>query len=230
MSATPPDSEVVPDDDAIEGLEIPESGRAAWYALAAVIALVAVVAILPWAFGFGPFAIRLLTSAEIEVHVLNLSGDDVHIELPVAADRPVPAGTMEALATLEGRFTIAPRRDDGTVVEEVEVDARTPVFYNVGGGRCFAVFDITNFYGGEGEVMTVVARLDEDARIHVFDADTVLLPRRTPPTQARGRVHWLEPVGCSLLDPEEEDYLIGSNLVRLEHRRDQYEEALREAR
>lgn len=217
------------------GFDIDENAgrRSLMLTVGALAAFIAALALIPMAIGFGPFGLRVITSKEIPVHVLNLSGGDVSIRLSFASDSDVTAGTMETLETLAGPITIETLGPNGETLESLDVDADGPIFYNVGGGRCFAVFDISTFYDGESQVeenMTVVARLGEETRLHVFDADTVVLPRRVAPDQAMGVVHWLEPVGCGLLDPEEEPYLIGTSLVRLQQRRENYEEAREAAR
>lgn len=217
------------------GFDIDEKAgqRSLLLTVGALAAFIAALALIPMAIGFGPFGLRVITSKEIPVHVLNLSGEDVTIALSFASEAQVVAGTMDSLETLAGPVSLESRSLDGEVMESITLDATGPVFYNVGGGRCFAVFDISAFYDGESEVeenMTVVARLGEETRIHVFEADTVVLPRRVAPDQAIGVVHWLEPVGCGLLDPEEEPYLIGTSLVRLQQRRENYEEARDAAR
>jgi hypothetical protein len=200
-------------------------------ALAVVTTIMTALAVLPAMAGLGPFGVRIITADNVEVHVLNLSGGDLDIELPFASTVRVTAGTMETLGTLEGPARLRAITPEGDLFEELEFEATGPIFYNAGGGQCFAVFDISNLYGGgDDQQMSVVARLDEDTRIYAFEADTILLPRRTPPESARGSVHWLEPVGCGLLEPSEEHFLIGRSLLRLQERRQRYEEQLREAR
>ncbi len=223
------------DADSDLGFEIddPSGRRRLWATALGIGGFVAALALLPMAIGFGPFGLRLLLSDEIPVHVLNVSGEDVNVSLSFASDVDVPAGSMETLATLSGRSRLVATRADGTVVDDLEIDATGDVFYNVAGGKCFVVFDISSFYLGEDEQqgdMTVVARLYEDTRVYAFTSDSILLPRRVPPDQARGSVHWLEPVGCAMLEPSEEPYLIAQSLMRLQSRRERYEEELREAR
>lgn len=223
-----------PPEGSFEGFaDDPPGGRSNLLLTVAIFgALVAGLGLLPMAFGLGPFGSRLVTADEVPVHVLNLSGTDLTVSLSFAADLTVVAGTMETMGTLSGGSRLVARRPDGTVLDDLRFSADGPVFYNAGGGRCFAVFDISGFYGDDPDTsaVTVVARLPEDTRLYEFEADTIVLPRRTAPDQARGRVHWLEPVGCNLLDPDEESYLIGQNLVRMQERRDRYEEELRRAR
>lgn len=218
-----------------EGFDVPDptGKKRLWGTVGALVAFIAALGLIPMALGFGAFGLRLIVSDQIPVHILNLSGADADITLSFAADAQVVAGTMDTMETLSGPFEITATHPDGTVVDQLEIDADGPVFYNVGGGKCFAVFDISTLYLGEGESesdVTVVARLYEDTRFYAFEADTILLPRRVPPDRAFGTVHWLEPVACSLLDPAEESFLVGRSLVRLGHRRDQYEEARQEAR
>lgn len=220
--------------DEIIGFEIDDPtgrrGLLGW--VAALAAFVLALGLIPAKLGFGPFGLRLFTSDEIPVHVLNLSGSDLEVALSFASPVVVTGGTMETLVTLSGSSSLRATRPDGTLVDDLEFEAAGPLFYNAGGGRCFAVFDISAYYDGELEEgdMTVVARLDEDTRLYEFEADTIVLPRRMAPDQARGVVHWLEPVGCSMLDPENESYLVGTSLVRLQQRRERYEEELRRAR
>lgn len=221
-----------PAPDAGDELESIRSTRGLTGTVLAVAALLAAVGLAPMAIGFGPFGARLLLSHEIPVHVLNLSGDDLDVSLSFASTVRVPAGTMETLETLSGGARLKATRPDGTIVDELEIDAGGPVFYNAGGGRCFAVFDISPYYDGdvdEGDI-EVVARLDEATRVYEFSADTVVLPRRVAPDQARGTVHWLEPVGCAMLSPENESFLIGQNLVRLRERRERAMEERERAR
>ena len=199
--------------------------------IVAIAGFIAALGLIPMTLGFGPFGLRVLTGETIDVHVLNLSGEDLVVSLSFSEPHPVTAGTMETLSTLSGRSQLVSTRPDGSVLDEIELDAAGAVFYNAGGGRCFAVFDLSDFYGGGDDArLQVVARLGEDTRAYEFDADTVVLPRRVAPANARGVVHWIEPVGCNLLEPEEEPFLLGQNRVRLEQRRERYEENLRQAR
>lgn len=201
-------------------------------AIVAALALVAAIGGIPWAIGFGPFGHRLLTGDEIPVHVLNLSGGDLTIELSFAADVVVAGGRMETLTTLTGGASLTSRDSDGEVRDQLTFDADGPVFYFAGDDECFAVFDISDFYGGEPDEgdIRVVSRMPVGTNLHLFGADTVVLPRRVAPDQARGTVHWLEDVPCDLLTPENEGYLTTRSFVRLQQRRERYEEELREAR
>ena len=218
---------------AFADLTDPEPPKGRSVATIAVVGALFAAAIggIPWLIGFGPFGHRLLTGDEIPVHVLNLSGGDLEIELSFAATATVPGGTLETLNTLSGGATLRAIESDGTTLDEIDFDADGPVFY-FAGDECFAVFDISDFYGGEpdeGDVH-VVRRMPEGTNFHAFEADTIVLPRRVAPDQARGVVHWLEDVPCDLLSPENEGYLTTRSFVRLQQRRERYEEQLREAR
>ncbi|MCB9532011.1 MAG: hypothetical protein H6698_05925 [Myxococcales bacterium] len=203
-----------------------------WIPVAIAAAAIGAVVGAPWALGFGPAGARIFTSHEIPVHILNLSGQDVDIELAFTSPKRVTAGTLETLETLSGGATLVTRSPDGAVVEELEIEADGPVFYNVGGGTCFAVFDLSEFYGDDerGGDLRVVARLDESTRLYAFDAETVVLPRGVAPAAARGKVQWIEPVGCNLLELDEEPALIAQNLMRLRERRERRDEELRRVR
>lgn len=211
-------------------IAVPPSGRGP--AMVAVLGLLLAVGGIPWAIGFGPFGHRLLTGDEIAVHVLNLSGGELRIELSFAADAMVEGGRMDTLTTLSGGATLRSVDSDGIVRDEIEFDADGPVFYFAGDDQCFAVLDISDFYGGEEDEgdLQVVRRMPVGTNFHAFDADTIVLPRRVAPDQARGTVHWLEDVPCDLLTPENEGYLTTRSFVRLQQRRERYEEELREAR
>jgi len=223
------DAAVAPD-AAVEPDAAPSRGWTRGLLIAAVVLVIAGVA--PQRLGCGWFGTRAVLADNVTVHVLNLTDADVVIAAPFGSPQTVASGALVGVETLAGPLRIRATRTDGTLVEDVRVDATGAVFYNVGGGRCFAVFDISEFYGAESEQpeLRVVARLDEATRTYAFDADTVVLPRRPPPDMARGRVHWLEPVGCTLLDPEEESYLVGRNLHRMQERRERREEEMRQAR
>ena len=183
---------------------------------------------IPKMLGFGWFASRMLGSEEIFVYVLNTSGQDIEVSLPFATPRSVPAGTIETLRTLDGEITIIAQDIDGNVLESLTHVSEGDLFYNALGSECLAVFDLTNFYGGEGEDMTVEARIYQEQRIYQITADTLIMPRRVAPDEARGIVHWIDTVGCNLLNEENEDYLLAQAQVRLEDRRERREQRLRE--
>ena len=224
-------------DDSVEAIadltdpEPPRSRSALTFVVVAAL-FAAAIGGIPWLIGFGPFGHRLLTGDEILIHVLNLSGGDLEIELSFAATTTVPGGRMETLNTLSGGATLRAIQPDGAVRDEIEFDANGHVFYFAGDDECFAVFDISDFYGGEPDEsdIHVVRRMPVGTNFHVFEADTVILPRRMAPDQARGTVHWLEDVPCDLLSAENAGYLTTRSFVRLQARRERYEEQLREAR
>lgn len=188
---------------------------------------------IPWLIGFGPFGYRLLTGDEIAVHVLNLSGGDLEVELSFAATVTIEGGRMETLTTLSGGATLTARTPDGEVRDTVTFDEDQPVFYFAGSpDQCFAVFDITDFYNGEPEEgdLKFVRAMTAGTNFHAFEADTIVLPRRVAPDQARGVVHWLEDVSCDLLAEGNEPYLIARTFIRMQQRREAHEERQRAAR
>ena len=70
-----------------------------WIPVAIAAAAIGAVVGAPWALGFGPAGARIFTSHEIPVHILNLSGQDVDIELAFTSPKRVTAGTLEAAVT-----------------------------------------------------------------------------------------------------------------------------------
>jgi hypothetical protein len=157
----------------------------------------------------------------------------LEIELSFAATVTIEGGRMEALTTLSGGATLISRTPDGEIRDTLTFDSDKPVFYFAGNPeQCFAVFDITDFYNGELEEgdLKLVHAMPAGTIFHAFEADTVVLPRRVAPDQARGTVHWLEDVSCELLNEENEPYLTARTFVRMQQRREAHEERLREAR
>ena len=190
------------------------------------LALVAALAIGPKLAGFGWFGARFLFSAEVPIYALNLSGQDVTVELSFSSDTTLAAGTLEVLETLAGPITLVARDADGTVVDELSIDAQGPLFYNVAGADCLAVFDLTSFYGPQQRsAVTLHARIEQGTRLYPIDAETVVLPRRTNPDSTHGDVHWIESVSCSSLDPDRENELLMWAESRFMERRRQLEEA-----
>ncbi len=213
-------------------LVVPSARRR--YALIGLIAAAFLLAVggVPKILGFGWFASRMIGSEEIFVYVLNTSGQDIEVQLPFAASRNVPAGTIETLRTLDGEITITALDMDGNVLETLDVSADGDLFYNALGSECLAVFDLTGLYGGEGD-MEVEARIFKSQHIYQITADTLIMPRRVAPDEARGVVHWIDTVGCNLLEEDNEEYLLAQAQVRLEDRRERREaarRAIREAR
>jgi hypothetical protein len=187
--------------------------------------LIAVLAIAPMALGAGPFGLRFITSVSVPVHVLNTSGQDLTIEVPFATPLESPGGTFLSTNSLSGPITLQAVAADGTIVEEVDIEARGQVIYNVLGSECLAVMDASTYYGAEGPGLVVVDRITQDMRVYVTEADTVILPRRTMPDQAEGVVHWIEPINCETLDPAREDELLMWAEFRLRQRRERLEDA-----
>ncbi len=211
----------------------PPSGRSALTAAIVVALFALALGAIPWLIGFGPFGHRLLTGDEIAVHVLNLSGGELEVELSFAATATIEGGRMETLMTLSGGATLTSRTPDGEVRDTITFDEDRPVFYFAGSpDQCFAVFDITDFYNGEPEEgdLKLVRPMPAGTNFHAFEADTIVLPRRVAPDQARGTVHWLEDVSCDLLSDENGPYLIARTFVRMQQRREAHEERQREAR
>ncbi|MFT6628568.1 MAG: hypothetical protein ACJA1R_001830 [Flavobacteriales bacterium] len=219
--------------DAIESVEVgtydldlddlPKAPSKIPLLIGAAVALFAIAA-APAMLGFGWFGARLLTSDEIDVYVLNTSGQDLDVALPFASVARVPGGTLQTLQTLTGEITIEALSTSGESLEMLEVNATGPVFYNALGSECLVVFDVTDFYGGEAN-LTIVRRVSQEERIIVLDADTVVLPRRALPSQAIGTVHWVDVVGCALMDPEYEEDLLQRSLFRIQQRREAQQQA-----
>lgn len=215
--------------DELDDIDLPKP-PSRWPAIVAVTLALGAFATVPMVLGFGWFGARLVTSAPLPVHVLNTSGQPLTIEVDFASPVLVPPGRVESLESLTGDITLVARAEDGSEVErEVISDAQGAVFYNALGSECLAVFDLTGLYGGSDDeaAIRVVERVQRDQRIVRSEADVLLLPRRTPPDTVRGTVHWIEVVGCNLLDPAEEEFLLSQAQFRLENRRAEYE-ALRE--
>jgi len=196
-----------------------------WIPVAIVGALVAFLALAPMLLGAGPFGLRFITSSSVPVHVLNTSGQNLTIEVPFATPLESPGGTFLSTNSLSGPITLRAIDESGEVVEEVEVDARGEVIYNVLGSECLAVMDASTYYGADGPGLVVVDRITQDTRVYVTEADTVILPRRTMPDQAEGEVHWIEPINCETLDPSREEELLMWAEFRLRQRRERLEDA-----
>lgn len=188
--------------------------------------IVLAILFVPWIIGYGPAGYRLITSHPVDVHVLNLSGQDVIVTVPHNRATPFPAGTLRELQTLAGTFEIQTTTLDGAPVETVAVETERDALYIVGGGQCLAVFDVSNYYGGGGGGMRIAHRIGEDDRVFAFVADTTLLPRRTAPDRAAGVVHWIEPVDCQSLEPDNEESLVTWAEFRLRQRRERRQEQL----
>ncbi len=210
----------------INDLDLPRA-PSKWPAVVAAALAIGAFAAGPQMLGFGWFGARLVTSAPLPVHVLNTSGQTVTIEVDFASPAVVRAGTLESLESLTGDITITALAEDGSELERTLVqDATGAILYNALGSECLAVFDLTGMYGGESG-LRVVERVPKEQRIIRSDAHVLLLPRRTPPDAAAGTVHWIEVVGCNLLEPEEEEFLLSQAQFRIEQRRAEYD-ALRE--
>lgn len=231
-STAPPDPNTVEDSyGAALDAQLAASARARrWGAALGSLALVA-LGVIPWLLGAGWFGLRLASAGEVPIHVLNTSGSDIEVQVSFASRRVVASGTMETIETLAGPVSLTTHNADGELLESFEFEASVPVFYNAMGSECLAVFDLTPYYGGQTEQpLQVLRRITRDERLVELDAGTLLLPRRTAPDQATPPVHWVEVVGCTLLEPAEEDYLVGQAEFRLQQRRDAYNEAREAAR
>lgn len=219
--------------DALEELDalVAAKERSRRAAILCAVAALAALAVIPRLLGAGWFGARVVLAREVPIHVLNTSGQDLVIKVPFASATTVRAGTIETVETLAGPVALEAFGEDGERAEFFEFDAQVPVVYNALGSECLAVFDLTPFYGGEHAApLRVLDRISRDERLVELDAGTLILPRRTPPDQATAPVHWVEVVGCTLLDPSEEAYLVGQAEFRLQERRTALEEAREAAR
>lgn len=225
--AGPPSSPATEDADpdlfGVVDLDAPQGLFARHGGILVGVAVMLATGALPALLGYGPFGIRLFTSTRVEVFVLNLSGADVEVALPFHARTPVQAGTLGTLDTMSGTIEITTWNDAGDEIDRFTVEADRPLLYDVGATRCFAVFDVTGFYGGGGEPIRFLEYVERQ-KTWVFTADTVILPRRTPPDVAVGTVHWIEPVECGTVRDGATDELLMWAEYRLRQRRERFEE------
>jgi hypothetical protein len=186
----------------------PSNGRTRIYAGIAIAALVALIGAIPAVLGFGPFGYRLF-GKDVTIHILNVSGVNVVVTASFASPVESPAGSLHTAKSLSGPITIEAVDGSGVVVDSLSHNASSDVLYNVAGGTCFAVFDATEFYSGvDNPLLRVAARIPAAQRLYDIAAATVVLPRRPPPAQAVGTVHWIEDVDCASLDPSTESDLL----------------------
>jgi hypothetical protein len=210
--------------DELDGLDdVKVAPSRAWVFPALVLAMAAMLGVGPWLAGWGWFGSRLALAGNVFVYVLNTSGEDLVVTLPLMEAEAVPAGLLETLDGLTGAGTLTIARTDGEVLSTHEVDLQRPLFINAQGSECLLVVDVTAYYNGgasRGEGLRVVARIPKEQELYESQADLLILPRRSFPDTVRGTVHWMEPVACTSLDPTvEEDvlmYLEGRMRVRRE--------------
>lgn len=194
-------------------------------------AVVALIGGIPAALGLGWFGTRLLAD-DVTVWVLNTSGQDLTVEIAYARTLESRAGTLEMVQTLEGPSTIRATDGSGQVVDDVTFTAANAVLYNAGGSECLAVFDVSEYYTRtQNPQLTLVDRIPETQRLYEFKAPNMILPRRGPPQEVAGAVHWIEDVACSALDPAREEELLffATNRLHQRHERAQQEAAQRAA-
>jgi hypothetical protein len=186
----------------------PTNPRTRVVAGVAVVAIVAVIGAIPAALGFGFFGYRLFGN-DVTIHILNVSGTDVVVTASFASPVESAAGSLNTAKSLSGPITIEAVDGSGVVVDSLAYNATTDILYNVAGGTCFAVFDATEFYSGaDNPLLRVADRIPAEQRLYDIAAETVVLPRRPPPAEASGMVHWIEDVDCSSLVPENEADLL----------------------
>ncbi|TVR01423.1 MAG: hypothetical protein EA398_10050 [Deltaproteobacteria bacterium] len=196
----------------------------------ALVVLAGVVAIggIPWALGFGPFAARLLSSTDVIVHVINRSEVPVEVEVSFARPVTVLPGHLDTTTALTGPLDVVARNTEtGEVVESLSIRATGPIFYNVLGATCLVIFDLTALYGGQGGEMRVHARVMEDERLFVVEAQTVVRPRHPAPESALGTVHWVEDFGCDMVRDGDDAFLLARAELRMRERLDLLEERRR---
>ena len=161
------------------------------------------------------------------VWVLNTSGHDLTVEIAYARPLDARAGTLEMVQTLEGPSTIVATDGSGQVVDDLSFTAASAVLYNAAGSECLAVFDVSAFYTQtQNPQLTLVDRIPETQRLYEFKAPNVILPRRGPPQQVVGAVHWIEDVACSALDPSREEELMFFATNRLHQRYERAQETV----
>ncbi len=193
------------------------------------IAVLAVAALVPWALGVGVFGARLFAS-EVQVHIVNLSSHDVTVALDFAAPVEAGAGSLHSTETLAGQVTFVATDGSGEEVDIVRERLGGEVVYNVAGAACFAVFDVTSFYSGApSPQLRVTRRVEAGTRIVPIEADTLILPRRPPPAEAAGTVHWIEDVRCEALSTDQEAELQTWAEYRMLSRFERLQEAQRAA-
>jgi len=204
------------DDDYAPG-DIDTSGSRVGMIVVAVCVLI--FAALPYALGYGPFGLRLLTASKAVIHVLNISGQELTIDVSFSSPKRVRA--IDTVETLTGPIRLIARDADGQEVERFETRLTGDLFYNATGAACIAVFDLTDYYvDGEDASIRVARRVFRGEVYFPIEAATVVLPRRAAPNQARGTVHWIEQVNCDTLQVENEEELLMWAEFRLRERRE----------
>lgn len=181
---------------------------------------------IPWMLGLGPFGLRQILSEKVTLYVVNTTGYKLTIQLTNDPPRESLPQTVEAIETFAGQTTIEVINEQGQVLETHEWDLSQDSLLNALGSECMALVDLAGYYGeGASGQLDVVSRIRREDRLVHITADQLLLPRHTMPDQLAGSMHWLELVGCDLLDPERTEGLRQSLANRMAVRR---QEALEE--
>ena len=181
---------------------------------------------IPWMLGLGPFGLRQILSEKVTLYVVNTTGYKLTIQLTNDPPRESLPQTVESIETFSGQTTIQIINEQGEVLETHEWDLSQDSLLNALGSECMALVDLAGYYGeGANGQLDVVSRIRREDRLVHITADQLLLPRHTMPDQLAGTMHWLELVGCDLLDPERTEGLRQSLANRMAVRR---QEALEE--
>jgi hypothetical protein len=187
---------------------------------------------IPWMLGLGPFGLRQILSEKVTLYVVNTTGYNLTIQLTNDPPRESLAQTVEAIETFSGQTTIQVINEQGEVLETHEWDLSQDSLLNALGSECMALVDLAGYYGeGASGQLEVVSRIRREDRLVHITADQLLLPRHTMPDQLAGTMHWLELVGCDLLNEDRADGLRQSLANRMAVRRQEaMEERARQQR
>lgn len=201
-------------DDPIEKIrEARKKERKMWLAVGGVI--VALIGLLPIAFGVGPFGIGVMGKDQINVWIYNTTIED-DVEAAIRRKAPLASEDRFTLGAYETTSTFIPTgaRELTTTVagktETFDVAFRNHTFLSVGGALCYAVFDITEMYNEAAATQpafSVVDRIAQGQVVYESKARTMVPPRARMPKTAHSPVHWVEDFDCGLLAPELEDVL-----------------------
>lgn len=189
--------------------------------------------VLTWALGGGFFAWRIIAYDRGEIYILNMTDAPVFVSFDGGEPIEVPAQDARRTTRNGGETEVETRRADGTLVEAVTIFIDgAPALYNVEGATCLALSDVSGFYlPGRERSAEVVARYEAGTRAVPLPSERIIWPRKTLQDEIRmaeAGVHWIEPVACPLLDPQEDHVLTAHlNTLLSERKRREKEEELK---
>ncbi|MBN1944099.1 MAG: hypothetical protein JW797_00430 [Bradymonadales bacterium] len=192
-------------------------------AVLGAVLLLAGLAALPWAIGWWCDEGKSFQYDRVDLIIANQSRQPVEIQIDRKGPTRIGGGRVQSIPFRAGEVRLQVRAEDGSMIEDLRFFTdNQPVFYNGPQPACYAVMDLSGWYGDRQASfpIRVVERIYPRDRLVLIPEGVMVKPGHTAPRQARPgtAVLWIEAVACELLSPENEHLLIGQQSIIMQGR------------